>query len=607
MQKKRRGNKLLWVIVCLTFVLAIAASSTYATGFKKDCDSADMVLINGKILTVDKNFAVAQAVAVKDGRFLMVGSNHQVKHLIGRKTKVIDLQGKTVLPGINDSHSHPGGLAVVTSPPTLDLYTNVDDISDIQAMLDAVVANPGEWIRGSGWDASVINVPDCSDRDYRCLNKEQLDPYSHSAPVVFYDWTGHNLWVNSKALEIAGITKDTPDPEGGYIAKDPVTGEPTGILGEITAMSLVTKFMPLPAKEVLRESVLWGMGYMNSFGITSYTEGCLGPGHNTYGTGGLGDIVNEVYKDLHNEGKLTARVSVMISFMGVDYPTTLENLKIGLEAYAWPKGYDPKWLRFPGIKIFADGVPPSKTSFMWEEYTAQSGGGYGTLAIPGATDEEKEQELIKMIEYGHKKGFQVGIHATGDRAITACVDGFESAMKKYPKNRDPRHYVIHSDFVRPDDASRLARMRLGTNMNPDIKALISDIEPWFLGEERSAYEWPYRTAFDAGIRVTFSSDNITTPSWLHGIQSAVTRESFSGVVSGPEQAATREEAIRAYTINGAWQDKMEKVKGSIEKGKLADFVILDGDPLTVDVHKIADIKVLKTVVGGKVVYDSSAE
>ena len=423
MQKKRRSMKVLWAVACLTFVLAIAASSAYATGFKKDCDSADMVLIKGKILTVDKNFAVAQAIAVKDGKFLMVGSNHQVKHLIGRKTKVIDLQGKTVLPGINDSHSHPGGLAVVTSPPTLDLYTNVDDISDIQAMLDAVVANPGEWIRGSGWDASVINVPGCLYSDYRCLNKEQLDRLTtQDIPVVFYDWTGHNLWVNSEALRIAGIDKNKPDPEGGYIARD-AEGNPTGILGEITAMSLVTKFMPLPTKEALRASVLWGMGYMNSFGITSYTEGCLGPGHNTYGTGGLGDRVNEVYKDLHNEGKLTARVSVMISFMGVDYPTTLENLKNGLKAYDWPKGYDPKWLRFPGIKIFADGVPPSKTSFMWDEYTAQSGGGYGTLAIPGATDEEKEQELIKMIEYGHGKGFQVGIHVTGDRAITSALMG----------------------------------------------------------------------------------------------------------------------------------------------------------------------------------------
>jgi predicted amidohydrolase YtcJ len=283
-------------------------------------------------------------------------------------------------------------------------------------------------------------------------------------------------------------------------------------------------------------------------------------------------------------------------------------LKNGLEAYDWPKGYDPKWLRFPGIKFFADGVPPSKTSFMWDEYTAQSGGGYGTLAIPGATDEEKEQELIKMIEYGHSKGFQVGIHVTGDRAITRCVDGFESAMNKHSdKNRDPRHYLIHSDFVRPEDAVRLAKMRLGTNMNPDIKALISDIEPYFLGDERAAYEWPYRTAFDAGIRVTFSSDNITAPNWLHGIQSAITRESFSGVVSGLEQAATRKEAIRAYTINGAWQDKMEKVKGSIEKGKLADFCILDGDPMTAEAHTIGNIKVLMTVVGGKVVYDASAE
>jgi predicted amidohydrolase YtcJ len=171
-------------------------------------------------------------------------------------------------------------LAVVTSPPTLDLYTNVDDISDIQAMLDAIVAKPGEWIRGSGWDASVINVPGCPDRDYRCLNKEQLDrPTTLAIPVVFYDWTGHNLWVNSEALRIAGIDKNTPDPEGGYIARD-ADGNPTGILGEITAMSLASL---CSHQEVLRASVLWGMVH-NGFGITGYAEGCLGPGHNTCGT-----------------------------------------------------------------------------------------------------------------------------------------------------------------------------------------------------------------------------------------------------------------------------------------------------------------------------------
>jgi predicted amidohydrolase YtcJ len=159
--------------------------------------------------------------------------------------------------------------------------------------------------------------------------------------------------------------------------------------------------------------------------------------------------------------------------------------------YAWPTGFDEKWLRFPTLKIFADGIPITKTSWMWDEYV---GGGYGTLALPGATDEEKYNQLINMIVYGHSKGFQVAVHATGDRAITSVVDGFEKAQQTYPWIRDKRHYIIHGDFISPEYCERAAKLRVGVNMQPYIQSLIADIEPLMVGPVRAAYEWPFNGA-----------------------------------------------------------------------------------------------------------------
>ena len=276
-----------------------------------------------------------------------------------------------------------------------------------------------------------------------------------------------------------------------------------------------------------------------------------------------------------------------------------------MERYDWPADLDPRWLRFSGIKIFADGVPISKTSWMWQEYL---GGGFGSLTLPGATDEERYHQLKEMILYCHRKGFQLGVHATGDRAISATIDGFVEAMRDSPRIRR-RHYIIHGDFISRRDAERAALHQLGVNMQPFIQSQIAGAEPLIVGEERAAYEWPFRTVLDAGVPLTFSSDMpVTYPNWRQGVQSAILREAIgSGKVSGPEERITREEAIRAYTIQGAWQDGMEQLKGSIERGKLADFCILGEDLLTVEPHEIKDIPVVMTLVGGKIVYDTSGD
>ncbi|MEW6264014.1 MAG: amidohydrolase [Thermodesulfobacteriota bacterium] len=566
-------------------------------------DKGDLGIINGKVITVDPRFNVKQAIAVKNGRIAAVGANEEIKALLGPGVRVLDLKGRTILPGINESHMHGAFFGGTRPPLALDLtFPNVKTIGEMVAVLRDKVktVKPGEWIRGFGWDQGSIE--ECKNDPNRLPRKYDLDPVSPDHPVVFTDFSAHTLLANSKALKLAGVTKDTPDPEGGKIERDPATGEPTGIFLELSAQALMHKVVPLYTKAQKREAVLSVLKHLKANGVTSFTEAALGPGGDAFVGGVLGTETIGVYKDLHDEGALTARVNILL-LMGEYGAVCYEDVKKGLEAYVLPSGLDPEWLRMPGLKVFADGIPLTKTSWMHEEYV---GGGRGTLAIPGETDEKKYNELLKIIAYAHGRGLQVGVHATGDRAIDAAVDGFIKAMQGSPRS-DPRHYVIHGDFITPACARRAAQYRIGVAMQPVIQAMIADFEVHVVGPERAAYEWPMRLCLDEGINLTANSDApVTYPNWREGVQCAVLRESkVSGQVSGPEQRVSVAEAIRMYTINGAWQDHMENIKGSIEPGKLADFCIIGEDILSVDPRRIGQIPVLMTIAGGKVVFDES--
>ena len=566
---------------------------------------ADAVVINGKVITVDSKFSIKESIAIKDGWIVFVGTNEDVKKFIGKETKILDLKGKPILPGINDSHEHAALFGGTRPPLALDLgYPTVKSIRDIVTSLDLKVreVRPGEWIRGFGWDPAFLE--ECQADKKRYPARWDIDAISQNNPVMFNDFSGHNLWVNSKALELASVSKNTADPPGGIIVMDPGTGEPTGIFKEPSAQGLVMKVVPLLTKEEKRTAICSAMQVMNANGITSYTESALGPGGNQFLGGFFGEECIDVYRDLYDEGKLTARVSILLLF-GQYGGLSLSDLRDGIENYLWPADLDSRWLRPAGIKIFADGVPISKTSWMWKEYV---GGGYGSLTIPGATDEERYCQLKEMILFCHKRGFQVGVHATGDRAISGTIDGLVEAIKENPRIRN-RHYIIHGDFITRQDVERAALYQIGVNMQPYIQSLIADAEPLIVGAQRAEQEWPFRTVLEAGVPLAFSSDMpVTYPNWRQGVQSAVLREAVgSGKVSGPDERITRKEAIRAYTIQGAWQDSMDQLKGSIEVGKLADFCVLGDDILAVEPHEIKDIPVLMTIVDGKIVYDASGD
>ena len=306
------------------------------------------------------------------------------------------------------------------------------------------------------------------------------------------------------------------------------------------------KVVPLLTKDEKRAAIVSAMNTMNANGITSYTDSALGAGGNTYSGGLLGQECADVYVDLHREGKLTARVTVLALF-GEYGAISLADLERGMQAYAWPAGLDEKWLRFPGVKIFADGIPFSKTSAMLEEY---EDGGYGTFAIPGATEEDKQNQLVSMIRHVCGKRLQVGVHVTGDRAARISLDALEAALAADPALADTRPYLIHANQIKESDLARAGRLGISLTMQPTIQSIIADMLPAFFGAERTARDWPFAGALRAGVRLTCSSDlPVTYPNWREGVQAMVLREGVpSGKVSGADECVGREDAIRAYTI-----------------------------------------------------------
>jgi predicted amidohydrolase YtcJ len=542
--------------------------------------SPDLLILNGKVVTVDDDFSIAEAVAVKDNKIFGVGSNSDIKKLAGNNTKMMDLKGATVLPGINDAHCHLNGFGLERPPMQLDLgYPTIKSIADIKAAITAKAAEvgPGKWISGWGWDRGFLS--ETKGNPDRWPIRHDLDPVSPDNPVALTEFSGHVLLLNSKALELAGINRDTPQPAQGFVQKDQ-DGEPTGILFEMTFP--VRALIPPPTDEERKAGILNAMAELNSLGITCVTEPGLTP-----------DIIR-IYTDLYNRGEFTLRVNCMIS--GGPSLTTVKDV---VDHVGTGTGFGNQWLRISGFKLLADGIPPSKTAFMYEDYI---GGGHGQLLVEGETDEERYDMLISMIKYASARGFQVGVHVTGDRGIDACVDGYIAALAEHPW--DARHYIIHTDYVTPECIKRMAKNNIGANVQSAIKWTIGNLMVGITGEKKAAYHWPLKSLFEGGVRVSNSSDaSVTYPDWRQGVESAVLRkDKATGKVIGPEQCITVEQAIRSYTINGAWQDHQENIRGSIEVGKLADFTIIGDDILTIDPNMIHEIPILYTIVDGKTVY-----
>jgi predicted amidohydrolase YtcJ len=545
---------------------------------------ADLVLHGGQVLVMDRHFTVAQAVAMRNGRVVEIGEDRAVRRLIGRRTEVVNLRGRTALPGINDSHLH--GLRTGLSLPPYNLNVgesavrSIADITDAVARAVAQVA-AGAWIRGKGWNETKL-------AEGRAPTRADLDGVAPNNPVALLDWSNHQLSVNSRALEIAGVTRDTQPPAGGVIVKD-AAGEPTGLLLE-TAMGLVNAHIPPFTEAEQADAIERNIAVLLSLGITSYTEP------------GIGALAQRLYADMARRGTLRVRVTALRSRADDTFPVSADQVREILAVPVAGGETDPRWYAVNGVKLRADGVPiGSRTAWMRDPYV---GGGRGSLVTVGQTDAEKVAELTAMIRLVHRSRLQVGTHATGDAAIDAVAAAY--AVSRGGR----RHYVIHGDFAWPETLRALARSGCGVSLNPNIKYLIADTQPDVVGAERAAYQVPYRSAVRAGVTVTSASDAPNVPAdWRQGVETALLREGRSGAVSGPDERIGLTDALRTYTTAGAWQDHAETWKGSLMRGMAADVCVLsdrllDGrGRLAIDPYELSTLPVALTIVDGAVAYD----
>lgn len=560
-------------------------------------EAPDLIFVNGQVLTVNESNDVVEALAVRDGVIVAVGDANTIKAMADATTRVVDLDGGTLLPGINDSHIHAVSLGTLTPPFTLDVsYPAVRSIADVVEAVRAAAATraPGEWIMGVGWDLGFLDEYRADPS--RLPTRHDLDAVSPNNPVFLQDFSFHAGWVNSAALVVGGF-----DLVGNF-ADDPMVvsdddGHPTGVLYERVQIAL-RACVPVMTSDQRLQAVRNVQRRLSSLGVTSITDPAIGPAdpNGAMGTDGL-----ESYLQLVSSGEATVRTNVLRFVASMS--SSLDELAKNLAAFGSTPTPDSRMFQVVGTKIFADGIPPNKTAWMKQDYV---GGGRGALTIAGETDEEREAELRRMIQHAHDHGGQVGVHVTGDRSVVAVVHAFVAAMENSPRP-DPRHYLIHSDFLAAPEMELCAKYGIGSNMNPSIKWTIADLQVGFVGRDLADYEWPYRSAIDAGVVVCSSSDApVTMPDWRQGVSTMILRKSkATGDVFGPEQCITLMEAIRTYTINPAWQDRAENWKGSLEVGKVADLCMVRENLLDTDPHEIPDVTVTMTVLGGRVVYQET--
>ncbi|MEX2704517.1 MAG: amidohydrolase [Candidatus Freyrarchaeum guaymaensis] len=529
--------------------------------------NSNLCLVNGNVITLDSSNPRAEAVAIRDGKIIGVGSRDEVKSLfVDEEVRLIDLDGGTVLPGFTDCHIHLLGYGLMLN--MLDLR-GVKSIAEIKERLrkEAERRPGGSWIVGHGWDDSLL-------AEGRLPTRWDLDEAAPDNPTSLMRVCGHITCVNSKALELANITAETESPPGGQIDKDPETGEPTGILREAAG------FMILGMVSLREEDYVLALRaaceYAVSRGLTSVH--CMPLIEQDQ------SIQGRVFQILLMRGELPLRVYLNIP------ESSLQSL-VDLGFYT---GFGGSKLKIGAIKVILDGSLGGRTAAMLEPFSDDPEN-RGILLY----DEEKLREIVKT---AHGADCQLAIHCIGDRALKIALDAIEEALKEKPK-RDHRHRIEHASVLSEELIERMRKLGVVASVQPPF--IVSDA-PWMfnrVGEERARYVYPFKTLLEKGIKLAAGSDcPVEDMDPLKGIQAAVSREVNPEYTFVPEQRVSVEQAIRMYTIDAAYASFEEKVKGSIEVGKLADLVVLSDNPLSVPVDKIGEIEVKMTIVGGEIVY-----
>jgi predicted amidohydrolase YtcJ len=541
---------------------------------------ADSVYLNGVIYTVDETNPKVEAVAVKDGLILAVGTSEEIQAYVGESTEVIDLQGKTMTPGFIESHAHLMGIGYNKLEIDLMGVKTYDEL--IQKVAEAAAnAKPGDWITGRGWHQDKwIQMPEKTVKGFQ--THDALSAVTPNNPVYLAHASGHASFVNQKAMELAGITplrseKPSQEVEGGEVLRDEL-GNPTGVLVE-RASGLVAKLIPKETPERAEEALTLALKELAEKGITSFHDA------------GSGQEVIDLVQKFKNEGKLTSRMYIMLTGR---QPELLE------QWYKKGPMIDPDhFLTVRSIKLNCDGALGPWGAWLLEDYSDKPGHrGHETLPMSVVT--EVSEKALPL-------GFQVCSHAIGDRANQEILDRYESAFGKFPDAKDHRFRIEHAQHIHPDDIPRFGQ--LGVIAAMQAIHLSSD-RPWAinrLGEKRiidGAYVW--QKLMQTGAVVTNGTDAPVEPvDAIPSFFASVSRKTLQGLPEGgyeADQKMTREQALKSYTLDGAYAEFEENFKGSIQVGKAADFTVFDKNIMEVPEDEILQTQVAMTVVGGKVVF-----
>lgn len=552
---------------------------------KWETETPDIIFYNGNVHSVNEKDEVFEAAAVKANRVMATGTNEEIKTLAGKETEMIDLCGRSLIPGINDGHNHIWEAGLMYDGMTV---FGIDSIEKLQAKISERLAGykKGQWLQGGSYIESQF-------KENRSPNRYDLDKASPDNPVVIERIFGACV-VNSLALEAAGITKDTPDPERGHIVKDEQTGEPTGVL-QGNAVLLVREVMPgpfgsdefgagkgEPSVQVLEKSIQTALAEYKKYGITSVTE----PGVST--------SVCKAYHNLLDRGELTCRIDLMPNWYGFTLKQNEKQLASLIDNYPFKSGYGNEWIRYTALKMAIDGGLTSKTALKSWAYKGEDAPREVSLRL----DIDKLDEYVKT---AHDSGWNVGIHVMGDIAIEKAVDAMYKAVKANP--RPHRHYIIHAYYPTDEILAKMAEVGILVSVQGSFIYGEADGYDDLLPKDKQECFLPLRSYQDAGVICSMSTDMPcadVNPFW--SMYAAVTRKGMRGYQLGTKECITVDEALRMMTVNGAILNGEQNYKGTIEPGMLADLAVLDRSLVGIDEEDIRNITVDMTILDGKVIY-----